>query len=76
MTTEQLTTVAAKTPKLRTRQQLTVRYKQQYDELVFWQNVHASCQIVAALPVIDKLIARCEGELNALRYALNDRVNE
>lgn len=60
-----------KTPKLRTREQLTVRYKQTQEELVFWKEAKHHTNLPSILLAIDNQIARCEERLNTLEFAMN-----
>lgn len=68
-------------PKLRTRQQITLRYKQLVAERTTWQalrdrvrQLHADRNTVPAPRVLDRIeryITECDSKLDELLYVLN-----
>ena len=64
-------------PKLRSRQQITVRYRELQDQHEFWKDLatHPTAQSNPFIRHhIDIEIARARGALDALLYALHDVV--
>lgn len=69
-------TQGIKYPKLRTRQQITLRYKLVEQELDYWRarSEHAGMDMPRVAAKIEQHITECEAQLDALLYALNDVV--
>ena len=64
-------------PKLRGRQQITVRYRETADQLAFWNDLkqHPAANVSPFIQHrIDIESARAEGALDALMFALHDVV--
>lgn len=73
----QASTPGIKYPKLRTRQQITIKYRQLQEERDAWRTVHDTLRrhhpntaprVEARL---ERYIGECEAQLDILLYALN-----